>query len=185
MRTDPAPKKRPSGHLPSAPDDPRNVHCVSADGKVDVVWTLDTEAQPKITAGWPGWDEEPRARRRSLLVWNGSPAWRMDIPILLDAWIDASVSRAQAAARRAAGQPVGKVASDAEARVARQHAAIMALWTPASATSPPPSCNLTGHALPRHGGNWVLTAVQESGFLRNVDDGCCCAGRASSRSARS
>lgn len=164
--------RQPGSHLPTSPSDPRNVHCVSADGKVDVVWTLDTDAAPELSAGWSGWTEETRARRRSLLVWAGPPAWRQDVPVLLDAWLDASLARAQAAARRASGQAVGSATSAAEALVAKQYAAIQHLSTPASATTGPATCSLSGAALEREGGNWVLMERRRAETpLRNVDDG--------------
>jgi len=42
------------------------------------------DARPDVTAGYGGWTEVARPRRRPLTVWTGSPGLRMTLPILLD-----------------------------------------------------------------------------------------------------
>src|SRR5262249_41353359 len=39
---------------------------------------------PNVDAGYGGWQEVARPRRRPLSVWQGSPGLRLSLPILLD-----------------------------------------------------------------------------------------------------
>ena len=45
------------------------------------------DARPDVTAGYGGWAEVARPRRRPLTVWTGSPGLRMNLPILLDGFV--------------------------------------------------------------------------------------------------
>jgi hypothetical protein len=42
------------------------------------------DGRPDVSAGYGGWSEVARPRRRPLSVWVGSPGLRMTVPILLD-----------------------------------------------------------------------------------------------------
>ena len=42
------------------------------------------DGRPDVTAGYGGWSEIARPRRRPLTVWIGSPGLRMTLPILVD-----------------------------------------------------------------------------------------------------
>lgn len=157
--------------LPTSPTDPRNVR-VTAAGSIDTYWTLDDNAAPELTKGFGGWTSETRARRRALLFWGGPPEWTQTVPVILNCFEEASLARAVAANRRSRGLDAGQVTSDAEALVARQWAAIKTLHSLPAASTPPPTCTLTGVALEREGGNWVLLDRQRAEApLRNVDDG--------------
>lgn len=138
-------------NLPINADDARTIRVTAKAAKVDIVWTLGPNGARPV-AGGPNWDEEARANRRSLLVYGGSAAYRMSVDILLDSWL----------ARGAR-----------TALVQRQYAALQTLWTPATVTTSPPVCTLSGAALPRQGGNWVILSVDESNdeLMRSVDDG--------------
>jgi hypothetical protein len=46
------------------------------------------DGRPDVTAGYGGWAEVARPRRRPLTVWTGSPGLRMTLPILLDGFLD-------------------------------------------------------------------------------------------------
>lgn len=160
------PTQKPGRHHPS------NVRCTANDGSFDVSFTLDGDVAPELTKGFGGWTSESRARRRALLVWGGPPEWTQTVPIMLDAYLAAELSRAQAAARRQAKVKVGDITSDAEATLARQYDAIRALSTTRGPTTPPPTCSLYGAALEREGGNWVLLDRARSETpIRNADDG--------------
>jgi len=59
------------------------VRISSTDPPVSIVARL-ADARPNIDAGYGGWSEVARPRRRPLSVWVGSPGLRLTLPILLD-----------------------------------------------------------------------------------------------------
>lgn len=46
------------------------------------------DGRPDVTAGYGGWSEVARPRRRPLSIWTGSPGLRLTLPILLDRFRD-------------------------------------------------------------------------------------------------
>jgi LysM domain len=59
------------------------VRVSSSDPPVSITARL-SDARPNVDAGYGGWAEVARPRRRPLSVWTGSPALRMTLPIMLD-----------------------------------------------------------------------------------------------------
>jgi hypothetical protein len=55
----------------------------SVDPPISITARL-SDAKPNVDQGYGGWQEVARPRRTTLSVWQGLPAMRMSIPILLD-----------------------------------------------------------------------------------------------------
>jgi len=68
------------------------VHVKSTDPAITLVARL--YDRPDVTAGYGGWSEVTRPRRRPLSIWAGSPGLRMTLPLLFDAFrTHASIER--------------------------------------------------------------------------------------------
>jgi LysM repeat protein len=68
-----------------AGDDPRFVNIAVQGSALSADFALsDSPALP--TAGWDGWAEQVRGRRRSMLVFQGPGAWAIDLPVAIDAY---------------------------------------------------------------------------------------------------
>ena len=61
------------------------VRISSVDPPITILARL-SDARPNVTAGYGGWTEVVRPRRRPISVWAASPGLRMDLAILLDRW---------------------------------------------------------------------------------------------------
>lgn len=94
------------------------------------------DARPDISAGYGGWAEVARPRRRPLSVWTGSPGLRMALPILLD------------------GFQAGR-------SVERDIAQLERLSLPTAADGAPPRIRLAarGGAVPHQDRVWVVDAL--------------------------
>jgi LysM repeat protein len=67
-----------------APKDPRYVRIAVQGTALAANFLLDDAPNP--TAGYDGWQEQARGRRRAILVFAGPSAWTQDIPVSLDAF---------------------------------------------------------------------------------------------------
>jgi hypothetical protein len=59
------------------------VRVVSSDPPVSLTVRLG-DGRPNVDAGYGGWSEVARPRRRPLSIWVGSPGLRMTLPVVLD-----------------------------------------------------------------------------------------------------
>jgi hypothetical protein len=111
------------------------VRIYSTDPPISVTARL-SDARPNVTAGYGGWTEVTRPRRRPLSVWVGSPALRLDLPILLDRFRDG-------------------------ASVERQISQLEQLATPSAADGEPPRVRFAarGAAVPHQGRLWVIDSL--------------------------
>jgi hypothetical protein len=119
------------------------VRITSADPPVAITARL-SDARPNVTAGYGGWQEIARPRRRPLSVWTGSPGLRMDLPLLLD--------------RFAAGTSIE-----------RQITQIESLALPTAADGSPPRVRFAarGGAVPHQNRVWVVDTVAWGDALMN------------------
>jgi hypothetical protein len=101
--------------------------------------------RPNVEAGYGGWAEVTRPRRRPLSVWVGSPGLRMTLPILLDRYDD-GVS------------------------IERQIAQLERLATPTASDGSPPRLRFVarGAAVPHQGSTWVIDALAWGDALMNA-----------------
>jgi len=111
------------------------VRLSSSDPPVSLTVRL-ADTRPDVSAGYGGWSEVARPRRRPLTVWTGSPGLRMTLPILLD------------------GFQAGR-------SVERSIANLERLSLPTAADGAPPRIRLTarGGAVPHTGRVWVVDSL--------------------------
>jgi len=107
----------------------------STDPPVSVTARL-SDARPNVDAGYGGWAEVARPRRRPLSIWNGSPGLRLTLPILLDGY-------------------------RAGTSVERDIAKLEKLALPTAADGSPPRCRVTarGSAVPHQNRSWVIDTL--------------------------
>jgi hypothetical protein len=119
------------------------VRISSSDPPISMTVRL-AEDRPNVTAGYGGWAEVARPRRRPLSVWVGSPGLRMDLGILLDQW---------------------KAGASVERRIAQ----LEQLATPTAADGNPPRIRLAarGGAVPHQGRAWVIDSIAWGDALMN------------------
>jgi hypothetical protein len=129
--------------MPTAAPPAGWVRITSADPPVAITARL-SDARPNVTAGYGGWQEIARPRRRPLSVWTGSPGLRMDLPILLDGF--------------AAG-----------ASIERQITQIESLALPTAADGSPPRVRFVarGGAVPHQNRVWVVDTLAWGDALMN------------------
>lgn len=103
-----------------------------------------SEERPNVDAGYGGWAEVARPRRRPLSVWTGSPGLRLTLPVLLDRF-RAGVS------------------------VERQIAQLEKLALPTAADGSPPRLRIVakGGAIPHQDRLWVVDALTFGDALMN------------------
>jgi hypothetical protein len=111
------------------------VRVSSSDPPVSLTVRL-ADARPDVTAGYGGWAEVARPRRRPLSVWTGSPGLRMTLPILLDGFHDGR-------------------------SIERQIAQLERLGLPTAADGAPPRIRLVarGGAVPHTDRVWVVDSL--------------------------
>lgn len=111
------------------------VRIASSDPPVSILARLAAD-RPDVTAGYGGWQEVARPRRRPLSVWTGSPGLRMTLPILLDRF------RAGVSVEREIGQ-------------------LEKLALPTAADGSPPRLrfNARGGAVPHQNRVWVVDTL--------------------------
>jgi hypothetical protein len=84
-------KPKPKPPKPPAPSPAQYVTLTSTRfGTRTVKALLDADA-PLISAGYGNFDEVARPGRRSLVYWTGSPARRLTLALMLDAWGEGNV----------------------------------------------------------------------------------------------
>ena len=70
-------------HHPKLARPHKQLRLIAAKPNVDITVDMgDGPATP--TAGYAGWEEVPRIKRRALTAFNGLPAFQQDVPILID-----------------------------------------------------------------------------------------------------
>jgi len=114
-----------------------------------------SEQRPDVSAGYGGWTEIARPQRKSLAIWQGRPAWRMTLGILLD----------HVKARTGPGPPVAEMSS---AETAISLLEKMAL--PLSSSVGPPTITLEarGGHVPHTEKVWVIDTLQwQDGAVAN------------------
>jgi hypothetical protein len=119
------------------------VRIVSTDPPITVTARLGPD-RPDVTAGYGGWTEVTRPRRRPLSIWAGSPGLRMTLSILLDQW-------------------------KAGTSVERQIAQLERLATPTAADGQPPRIRITsrGGGVPHQRTAWVIDTITWGDALAN------------------
>jgi hypothetical protein len=107
----------------------------SIDPPVTIVARLG-DARPDVTAGYGGWTEVARPRRRPLSIWTGAPGLRMSFAIVFDGFRDRQSVEAQIAA-------------------------LERLATPTSSFHQPPRVTLTarGGMVPHQDREWVIDSL--------------------------
>jgi len=100
--------------------------------------------RPDVTAGYGGWEEVARPRRRPLTTWQGTPALRMTLPLLLDNF-------------------------RAGLSIERQVTQIQRLATATSASGEPPvlTIDATGSAIPYQARKWVVDSITYGDAVMN------------------
>ena len=68
------------------PLDARNYYLIRAANGASVMCRRATDA-PKLVSGGARYNVVNRARRKSTVQWDGDDPYRMDVPVLLDGWI--------------------------------------------------------------------------------------------------
>ena len=128
------------------------VRIQSTDPPIAILARL-SEDRPNVDAGYGGWAEVARPRRRPLSIWNGSPALRQTVGILLDRWSDDNGGR-----RRTSPS------------VEKQIAQLEQLGTATAADGEPPRIRLTarGGAVPHQGRLWVIDSITWGDALMNA-----------------
>lgn len=117
----------------------------SADPPVTLQARLSAD-KPNVDAGYGGWAEVTRPRRRPLSVWIGSPGLRLTLPILFDRFRD-GVS------------------------VERQIAQLERLATPTASDGSPPHLKFSarGAAVPHQARTWVIDTLTWGDALMNAN----------------
>jgi nucleoid-associated protein YgaU len=111
------------------------VRVKSSDPPISLTVRL-ADGRPDVTAGYGGWAEVARPRRRPLSVWTASPGLRMTLPLLLDGF--------------GAGRSVERQISQLEK-----------LSLPTAADGAPPRIRLVarGSAVPHQDRVWVVDSL--------------------------
>lgn len=119
------------------------VQIKSSDPPVTLVARLSDE-RPNVDAGYGGWAEVARPRRRPLSIWVGSPALRLTLPILFDRYDD-------------------------DVSVERQIAQLERLATPTASDGSPPRVKFAvrGAHVPHQAKTWVVDALTWGDALMN------------------
>jgi hypothetical protein len=101
--------------------------------------------RPNVTQGYGGWTEVTRPQRSTLTVWTGSPALRMDLPILFDDWRTGT-------------------------SVEREISALERLGFPSSSDGWPPRITLSapGSGVPHQNVPWVIDTLTWGDALANT-----------------
>lgn len=117
----------------------------STDPPVTLIARLSGD-RPNVDAGYGGWAEVARPRRRPLSVWIGSPALRMTLPILFDRFVD-GIS------------------------IERQIASLERLATPTAGDGSPPRVRFVarGAAVPHQEKTWVIDSLAWGDALMNAN----------------
>jgi hypothetical protein len=104
-----------------------------------------SDTRPNVDAGYGGWQEIARPRRRPLSVWTGSPGLRLTLPILLDAW--------------RSGTSIERLISQVEQ-----------LSLPTAADGSPPRVRFVarGGAVPHQDRTWVVDSLSWGDALMNA-----------------
>jgi LysM domain len=107
----------------------------STDPPITIQCRLGPDA-PNVTQGYGGWSEVARPRRSTLSVWQGIPALRMDLSILLDRF---------------------RIQSSIEQQIAQ----LERLSGPSASDGAPARVKITarGNAVPRQGRIWVIDSL--------------------------
>jgi hypothetical protein len=128
----------------SAPPAAGWVRITSADPPITLLVRLGLD-RPNVTAGYGGWNEVARPRRRPLTVWQGSPGLRMDLPVLIDGW-------------------------KTGASIERQIAQLSKLGFPVASDGSPPRIRLRarGGTVPNQSKVWVVDAISWGDALANA-----------------
>lgn len=115
----------------------------STDPPVTLLARLSAE-RPNVDAGYGGWAEVSRPRRRPLSIWVGSPGLRMTLPILFDRFDD-------------------------DVSIERQLAQLERLATPTASDGSPPRVRFVarGAAVPHQGNTWVIDSLAWGDALMN------------------
>ena len=119
------------------------VRIVSTDPPITVQARLGPD-RPDVSAGYGGWVEVARPRRKPLSIWVGSPALRMNLSILLDAFT-------------------------AGASIERQVAQLERLATPSAADGNPARLRISGRGggIPHQDRVWVIDSIPWGDALVN------------------
>lgn len=120
------------------------VRITSKDPPVTITCRL-SEDRPNVEAGYGGWVEVARPRRRPLSIWAGSPALRMTLPILFDKWGDGRESVERAISR------------------------LESLSLPNASDGQPPRIKVAarGGGVPHQGKTWVVDSLAWGDALAN------------------
>lgn len=120
------------------------VRISSSDPPVSITARL-ADTRPNVDAGYGGWTEVARPRRRPLSIWTGSPGLRLTLPILLDRFAD-GVS------------------------IERQISRIEQLSLPTAADGSPPRLRIVapGGAVPHQDRVWVVDSLTWGDGIMNA-----------------
>jgi hypothetical protein len=111
------------------------VQIKSVDPPVSLTARL-SDTRPNVDAGYGGWQEVTRPRRRPLSIWQGAPGLRVSLPILFDRFAD-------------------------EISVERQIAQLERLATATASDGQPPRISFVarGAAVPHQQATWVIDTL--------------------------
>jgi hypothetical protein len=131
-------------NIPIDTDDPNNITVFVQGTKIgadlDLVWTLNG---PVREVDGVGWTNASRFNQRDEVYWNGAPAWRYELPIILHA-----------------GPTHARLAY-----VARQWSAVRAMVESPAGGGQPRLASLLGPLLPIEGTDFAMTAPPVADYV--------------------
>lgn len=121
--------------------DPQRVTIRPVQGGDEPLVCLLGEASPHLTAGYGGWEEHARPKRRALLDWTGTAVRRLELELVLDAF--------------GAGGYVEAECRRLDAWATSDHASV-----------PPAKLRIDGAAVPRSDLTWVIDTLDWGDAIR-------------------